>query len=59
MLMEEMKFQSTMTLVEETLEVTMTTETGMTTPSTRTLWTMTSQTINGTSKDNVHDAQCI
>ena len=54
MLMEEMKFLSTMTLVEETPEVTMTTETEMTTPSIRTLWTMISQTINGTSNDNLH-----
>ena len=53
MLMEEMKFLSTMTLVEETPEVTMTTETEMTTLSIRTLWTMISPTINGTSNDNV------
>ena len=53
MLMEEMKFLSTMTLVEETPEVTMTTETEMTTLSIRTLWTMISPTTNGTSNDIV------
>ena len=54
MLMEVMKFLSMMTLVEETLEVTMTTETEMTIRSIQMLWTMILRTINGTSNNYLH-----